>query len=142
MKKLLAFSLIILGIIFSGCAGKQTLYGLKQNELHKFASKMYLPGDLTCAYITFVKGSVFGAKNLEGEPANINGRDFVFPKNSILLVNKYRKEYSYGFLVYPNGKFVYENYPIVVWNGLRQKWLISHNRCKYATDTPFKEYSK
>lgn len=127
-------SIFALSVSFSGCS--TTVRSLSVEEYNEYDVKMTPIVDLMCSNIYVDKGTVLGVSDMTGQTCVIYGKEDVCPKDSLILLDPDTKDR--GFLVYPDGKFVYANYPYALF--LINKWLIVSAPCN--SDQAFKVMEK
>ena len=158
--KILLLSFFI--VIMSGCSGKYNVVGFigsKQDNVFEediimianseISYEFSLPVMLTTLYYTTPKGSLFFVKDIsnleyeEKEGAKVKR----LPNSSLYLPTVLEvggiEGYS-GYLIYPDGQFVFENCPqihtVIDEEGLTRRVLYCTDTLKFSSEKPFKRY--
>ena len=138
--------LVFASIIIVGCGSGQIRY-LTPQEAKEYPVVMIANCDIHYNSSKIAKGTIFVVKEIGGEKFKITHYDDVL-KNSALMFDKKKElpedalfiklqeNYNWGYIVYPNGQFVYENYFFFMYaNGkLSTK---PDQKCTYNDDPPF-----
>lgn len=150
----LLISLTIL-LLTSGCS-KPVIQGLKPEAIKGKPIVMVATSDLTCSFGTTRQGTTFSVKEIGGIEYKIlsdagaigdmfalvtGGNTFNFPENVLLLkwnenMDKALDE-GKGFVVYPNGKFAYEEYAYITYNTFGGNWWLVAGECSFDGEFPF-----
>jgi len=128
MKKKYLSILFLLLIFLSGCSIKEVhVKSLTAEEASKESLLMIANTDIEClsARIKMIiaKGTIFKAYDLSNITYYSREKDKLidFPKESIYLKSweSDNKQMTLGYLIYPNGQFVFENYKVVLITGFK-----------------------
>ncbi len=155
MIKKLYFILSIL-LLFTGCS-KTVVQGLHPNQADKTPLVMVAKTDIICDSFIAKKGTLFEIKEMSGVDYKIlsnfgaygdafnmmtGGNSYTFDDNVLLLIWNESMDSTInpgrGFVVFPNGKFAYDDYFIAVYNSsFGGRWWLSAFECEYNAEYPF-----
>lgn len=113
---------LLLAFALTGCSTKKEIRYLTHEEAQQYPAVMIANGDIRCTTFTINKGTIFIVKEIGGSEYKIAGNglfedmysmvtgtnEHIFPADALFI--KLQEDYKAGFIVYPNGKFVYDNY--------------------------------
>lgn len=160
MRRTVQFCLIgTMALLLSGC-GPQLVKGLSPQMIEQQAVVMIANSDMMCGTpngrVSVSKGTAFSVKvmqgieyrtpsgaGLAGETANMitGGERFTFQENTLLLkwddTMDTGTRGGSGFVVYPNGTFVYQDYVVAVFNTFNGDWWMLPGTCSFNADSPF-----
>ena len=113
---------MLMTTLFLGCGKEIVVKGLSEVEASKYSFVLQANTNIVCGGITVSKGTIFRPNSLDGQKflSRETSRFVDFPKESIYLElwndgnNASGKNLGQGFLVYPNGQFVFDNYKILM----------------------------
>lgn len=135
MKSKMLIAACIVAII-SGCTSKHM--GMSAESLKNYSSRMIAQSDIDCNGKFIPKGAVFGVEEIGGmEVADRSGEINKLPPTALLL-REYNPGMTTGFVVYPNGEFVYQNHSYVMDLSEGRLRFIGQGECKYSSGKPFK----
>lgn len=137
---LLAFSLL--------SCGSQKIQYLSPQEAKKYPVVMIANCDITCGRSKkIVEGTIFIVKEIGGHKFKITTNNLyantalMFSKRKILpddaLFIKLQEEYNSGFVVYPNGQFVYDNYFWFWFDNFKKLSTLTNQKCTFNKKHPF-----
>ncbi|QSZ40797.1 hypothetical protein GJV85_01260 [Sulfurimonas aquatica] len=132
---------------FSGCAYK--IVGLTSEEVKLHSIVMVAESEILCSLSgsDFIvnKGDIFGVEKIEGKKYvqydmktfSILDDDYmIFPKETLYM--KLSNEDPIGFVVYPNGEFVYGYYNVARYTNPSDPFLLLGGYdCKYSGNKLF-----
>ena len=148
---------ISLALLFltTGCS-TTIIQGLTPEGIKKEPIVMVATSDITCSFGTIRQGTAFSAKQIGGIEYKIlsdvgfigdvfalatGGNTFYFPENVLLLQwNKNMDkalDKGKGFVVYPNGKFAFEEYIYATYNEVGGNWWMVAGECRFDGEFPF-----
>lgn len=141
MKKVLISSSLLAFFVFTGCTPTPSIMyseNLSIKEINEYETKMIAQSEIVCNKLITPKDTIMGVLDMKGQKCTLTEDDpKECPKNSLLAKIKMEDAvFTMGFLVYPDGQFVYENYSTVVY--ITDKWHMIPTDCKYSNPTPFK----
>ena len=142
MKNTVAF--VFITIFLAGCGS--TVHYLTPEEAMKYPVVMIANTDINLDKKRIVKGTIFIVKEVGGYKYKIWTNDLykdtgrmlaknkTLPKDALFI--KLQEDEHQGFIVYPNGEFVYDNYHEFMYN--RGKFHTYTNKeCTYTKSPPF-----
>jgi len=142
--------LFIVTILFSACT--QKIEGLTVEESKKHPVTMISTSKITCSNFLIEEGTIFVPQDVSDKKytvaagispyatlfGTIPESSNKFPKKALFLNFDESSRNTMGLIIYPNGKFVYENYHIGLFNAIQNRWqLFSDISCKANSDTLF-----
>jgi hypothetical protein len=151
--------IIVLSLVFglAGCGGGRVLTGLSPDEIRVQPTVMIANCAINCPNVRVAPGAVFSIEEIGGREYHIHSisifstvadlvakvNTFTFPENALLLSYPYNEGDSYvgshrGFIVYPNGKFAYEEYFAVAYNTVGGTWWMIPGECTSTCEYPFR----
>ena len=141
MKKVLISSSLLLFFVFTGCTPTpkhNNSENLSIKEMNEYETKMIAQSKIVCNKFITPKDTIMGVLDMKSQKCTLTGDNpEECPKNSLLAKEKSEHQvFAMGYLVYPDGQFVYENYSKVVY--INDKWYLIPTDCKYSSPTPFK----
>ncbi|MGE0739107.1 hypothetical protein [Sulfurimonas sp.] len=136
MKSKMLIAACIAAII-SGCTSKHM--GMSAESLKNYPSRMVAQSDIDCNGAFIPKGAVFGVEEIGGmEVYDKEDKAHKLPPEALLL-REYNLGMTSGFVVYPNGNFVYQNYFFIMDVFMNGKFrFVFEGECKYSSEKPFK----
>lgn len=142
MKKVLVF--VFISIILVGC--KTTVHYLTPEEAMKYPVVMIANTDINYGKKKIVKGTIFivnevgGYKykiwtnNLYMDTGRMLAKSKTLPKDALFI--KLQEDSYQGFIVYPTGEFVYDNYYEFTFNKGKFHTFVDQE-CTYNKIPPF-----
>jgi len=138
--------LIFISTLLTGCGARKVHY-LTPQEAKEYPVVMIANCDIECRDTKIVKGTIFIVKELGGYKYQIFSNDVY--RNTFLMLQKKKKlpddalfiklqeKDKFGYIVYPNGKFVYDNYFFFGFNPYRKLITTTGQKCTYNAKSPF-----
>lgn len=142
MKHVVAY--VFISIILVGCGS--TVHYLTPAEAMKYPVVMIANTDINYGKKRIVKGTIFIVKevggykykiwtnNLYKDTGRMLGKKRILPKDALFI--KLQEDNHEGFIVYPNGEFVYDNYHEFTFNQGKFHTFVDQ-KCTYAKTPPF-----
>jgi len=143
---------IVLLLVFTltGCSAKKEIRYLTQEEAQQYPVVMIADCDISCTNFTINKGTIFIVKEIGGYEYKIAGKGLLedlssmstganehkFPADALFI--KLQEDYTAGFIVYPNGQFVYDNYYFFGYDDLGSLTTWDNVECKFTGENPFR----
>ncbi len=144
MKKIVNLILVaLIGLLFAGC-GAISVHGISKAEIDKHPLIMTANEDIRCGLYDIKKGVLFGAENASKLKYNLIGKGtsvYQFPNNTIFLRISSLSGVDSGFMVYPNGEFVFDNYNVFMMDK-DNTFLAIDNLCNYKSKKPLSVYKR
>ena len=147
------FLLVSVVILFIACSGKTIVTGASKAQKDKLSVVMVANSDLVCKanYTTYYikKGTVFAIKEISNvkfktrsnSPFGISDMlsSFLFPDNALFLPfsSDINQADDNGLIVYPNGKFVFQNNYGAAYDPTGANWWLHEGQCQYVGEFPF-----
>jgi len=137
--------LVFISTLLTACSTKFRY--LTPQEAKEYPVVMIANCDIDCGKLKIIKGTIFIVKEVGGYKYKIGSDDMY--ENLILMAGKRHKlpddalfiklqeKYKWGYIVYPNGQFVYDNYYSFAFNDFRRLTTTVDQKCTYNGKTPF-----
>jgi hypothetical protein len=141
--------ILLLAVCLAGCSTKKEVRYLTQEEALQYPVVMVANCDISCSTFRFSKGTIFIVKK-------IGGHEYKMASNSLLedlysmttganhhtlpadaLFIKLQEDYKAGFVVYPNGQFVYDNYSLFGYDHFGKLYTWKNAGCTFHGKAPF-----
>jgi len=147
IKNLTILFLLTFGL--TGCSTKKEIRYLTQEEAQQYPVVMIANCDISCANFKINKGTIFIVKEIGGYEYKITGKGLLEDMSSMLtganehkfpadaLFIKLQEDYTAGFIVYPNGQFVYDNYLFFGYDDLGRLTTWDNVECTFDGEYPF-----
>jgi len=149
--------LFMVTILFSACT--QKFEGLTVQESKKYPVTIVSASKITCSdgirdVLEIEEGSIFIPQDISEKEYSIlsmmnpfsvmmTDSSNKFPKKALFLDLDSSSIGTMGLIIYPNGKFVYENYHIAMYDFVQNRWMLfSDISCKANSDTAFEMRNK
>lgn len=145
MTKNIVLVLVIISALLTGCSPKFRY--LTPQEAKKYPVVMIANSDIECRDVKIIKGTIFIVKELGGYKYKMYSNDNIL-RNYVLILEKKKQlpdealfiklqeKYNWGFVVYPNGQFVYDNYFTFQFNSKKLN-TATGQKCIYNGNPPF-----
>lgn len=145
------YFLVLISLLFSGCSTR-IMQGASPDLIPQLSSAMVANSDITCGPNFIKKGTIFTIEEIGGaqykthsSPLNPFGIyvdlviNYTFAENVLFLpaASNLKESASSGFLVYPNGKFAYEDYFGAAYNPAGSNWWLLDGTCAFTGEFPF-----
>ena len=147
--------LFLILLIFTACS--ERIVGASPSQIKDSAVVMVAKTDIICDSYHAKKGTVFNIKEMSAQEYKIRsnagsfgdvfnlisgGNTYQFGDNVLLLKWDDSMENTLnpgkGFVVFPNGKFAYDDYFIAVYNSsFGGRWWLAEFQCEYNGEFPF-----
>ncbi len=148
------FLLILSIALFAGCSSKSIARGASPDQVAQLPVVMVANTDITCVYTYIKKGTIFSIKEIGGIEYKIQsnagllgdtlnmfsgGNTYTFADNVLLLPGKsnLKESVNSGYIVYPNGKFAYDDYYAAGYNPTGDNWWLVKGSCEFDGEFPF-----
>jgi len=142
---------IVLILVFSltGCSTKKEPRYLTQKEAQQYPVVMIADSDINCAHSKISKGTIFIVKEIGGHEYKIasnslfedlysmstGANQHTLPADALFI--KLQEDYKAGFVVYPNGQFVYDNYSLFGYDDFGKLYTWKNAGCTFNGESPF-----
>ena len=137
--------LVFIYALLTGCSTGKVHY-LTPQEAKEYPVVMIANCDIKCGGSKIVKGTIFIVKEVGGYKYKIGSNEVL--SNSVMMFEKKKKlpedalfiklqeDYKWGYIVYPNGQFVYDNYYSFGFH-FGKLQTITNQKCIYNEEPPF-----
>jgi len=142
--------LIFISILLTGCGSAKDIRYLTPQEAMKYPVVMIANSDIDCGRrnTKIVKGTIFIVKEVGDYKYKIVSNDnlyrnigLMFQKKNKLpedaLFIKLQEDLDTGFIVYPNGEFVYNNYFTFGFDSNGKLYTTLGQKCTFHEEPPF-----
>ncbi len=143
MRNIIVF--VFISALLTGCSPK--FHYLTPQEAMKYPVVMIANSNIECRDVKIIKGTIFIVKELGGYKYKIYSNSLL--RNYVLMLEKKKQlpddalfiklqeKYDWGFIVYPNGQFVYDNYFNFIFSGSGKLQTATGQKCTYNGNSPF-----
>lgn len=145
MTKNIGLVLVFISALLTGCSPKFRY--LTPQEAKEYPVVMIANCDIDFGKLKIIKGTIFIVKEVGGYKYKIGSEDMYrsialmagkrhkLPDNALFI--KLQEKYKWGYIVYPNGQFVYDNYYSFGFNDFGKLWTLEDQKCNYNEEPPF-----
>ena len=141
---------LLLAFGLTGCSAKKEIRYLTQAEAQQYPVVMIANCDISCTNFKINKGTIFIVKEIGGYEYKITGKGLLedlysmstganehkFPADALFI--KLQEDYTAGFIVYPNGQFVYDNFQFFGYGDRGNMTTWDNVECTFAGEYPFR----
>ena len=141
---------LLLAFGLTGCSAKKEIRYLTQEEAQQYPVVMIANCDISCTIFKINKGTIFIVKEIGGYEYKIAGKSLLedmysmstganehkFPADALFI--KLQEDYTAGFIVYPNGQFVYDNFQFFGYGDRGNMTTWDNVECTFAGEYPFR----
>lgn len=139
--------LLFLVCLLTGCSTSKELRFLTPQEAKKYPVVMIANTDIKYARTKILKGTIFIVKEVGGYKYKITSNSLLrnvalmLEKKTVLpddaLFIKLQEEDRLGFVVYPDGQFVYDNYYYFIFDDFGKLQTSTNQKCTFNAEPPF-----
>lgn len=139
--------LLCVSAFLTGCTTRKEIHYLTPQEAMKYPVVMIANCDITCGRSKILKGTIYIVKEVGGYKFKITSGSLL--KNTALMLEKktelpddallikLQEDDKSGFIVYPNGQFVYDNYYYFGFDDFGKLYTNTNQKCTFNAKSPF-----